>query len=359
MNDLPILGHGATLSKVSVQDILAHQVVAMSALPPSEVVISYNHPNYNQKKIGKCTAEDLCDMAEQIFGIPFSVAFTYWGGKSYDGNLLEGSSNVSMMSYGHNVGFLPLALDPDGNNSEGEYSDFLARRHSYTAEQIAAAGHYKILYSRVQDLSPIGIATALAASKYGLITMMEVGDNFYADANHNITWDKSRLQMLNAPIPVTGGHSIKILESHGLDENQIRHLRNSWGGIGNPTTAAGDIWCEDGNIDYVYKTQQPYVREAFIISKLDGVTFKHKFVLPIKQGDSSPEVTALQRVLVQAGFLVMPKGVAYGYYGSVTAAAVLKFQKQYMVATTAVLDSLKGSTVGPATRIALNTSQGL
>lgn len=43
----------------------------------------------------------------------------------------------------------------------------------------------------------------------------------------------------------------------------------------------------------------------------------------LKLGSTGPAVAALQKELVAAGFLKMPAGVAYGYYGKLTAAAVV------------------------------------
>jgi peptidoglycan hydrolase-like protein with peptidoglycan-binding domain len=43
-----------------------------------------------------------------------------------------------------------------------------------------------------------------------------------------------------------------------------------------------------------------------------------------------------------------------GYYGVITSAAVLKFQRHYDVASNSELTSLRGRLVGPKTRRALN-----
>src|SRR5258706_16336518 len=43
-------------------------------------------------------------------------------------------------------------------------------------------------------------------------------------------------------------------------------------------------------------------------------------------GSSGSQVVALQQVLVAKGYLVMPSGVAMGYFGSLTKAAVMKWQ---------------------------------
>ncbi len=46
----------------------------------------------------------------------------------------------------------------------------------------------------------------------------------------------------------------------------------------------------------------------------------------LKIGSTGADVVALQEMLVKDGYLVMPAGVKYGYYGSLTAAAYAKYQ---------------------------------
>ncbi len=53
-----------------------------------------------------------------------------------------------------------------------------------------------------------------------------------------------------------------------------------------------------------------------------GVTFTQDLTI----GSTGAEVTALQQMLVSQGYLVMPQGVAFGYFGSLTQAAVAKWQ---------------------------------
>lgn len=344
------LAFGAEPSKIDLGAIHAHQVMDMATMPPSEFEIKYDHPHYNQKGIGVCTAINLCDMAQKIWGIPFSVSFTYWGGKSYDGGLYEGSSNLSMLKWGKNVGFLPLSLDPNGNDMTGNYQDYLARRHSYTPEQMASAGQYKLSGYALAPLDPVGFMTALSNSKYGLLTRTATGDNWYRPS-----WRKSDLELLRVPSPITGGHSVKVVYAKGLDPKQLRRNRNTWGDKDNPTIAPGlEIWSDDGDIMYEYDTQAPYVTEAYVVYAGEPIVFKHKFTSVISFGQSSPEVTALQRVLVQLGYLKMPVGVPFGYYGNLTKQAVLAFQ----IASNIVPNN-GGQSVGQRTIGALNLAQGL
>lgn len=65
---------------------------------------------------------------------------------------------------------------------------------------------------------------------------------------------------------------------------------------------------------------------------------------------SDGEVSILQAFLVDQGFLAMPSGVPYGYFGRLTETAVKDFQKKY--------DVLQTGYVGPLTRAAIKAVCG-
>ena len=66
-------------------------------------------------------------------------------------------------------------------------------------------------------------------------------------------------------------------------------------------------------------------------------------------GLSGDDVATLQTFLVQSGYLVMPQGVAKGYFGNLTKKAVMWFQKDSGLPTP--------GRVGPLTRGILNQGQ--
>jgi hypothetical protein len=78
---------------------------------------------------------------------------------------------------------------------------------------------------------------------------------------------------------------------------------------------------------------------------------RHTFNINLKLGDQNDDVMALQQYLAYDGeFNVAPTG----FYGQITAQAVLKFQIKYGQASVATLEELGGDTCGPATRQKLN-----
>jgi peptidoglycan hydrolase-like protein with peptidoglycan-binding domain len=77
-----------------------------------------------------------------------------------------------------------------------------------------------------------------------------------------------------------------------------------------------------------------------------GVTFTSDLTV----GSTGAQVSALQQVLVSNGYLVMPAGVAMGYFGSLTKAAVMKWQAAVGLPATGFF--------GPMSRAKLNGSAG-
>lgn len=81
--------------------------------------------------------------------------------------------------------------------------------------------------------------------------------------------------------------------------------------------------------------------------------FKHTFTMALQTGESNSEIVFLQNALKQDG--EFPLTVAStGYYGSITQASVLAFQRKYQVDTPEVLSQLNGSVVGAKTNLQLN-----
>lgn len=85
----------------------------------------------------------------------------------------------------------------------------------------------------------------------------------------------------------------------------------------------------------------------------EAKAFKYLFSKPIKMGQSGEEVRKLQIALCITGDLDIMK-FELGGYGTRTASAVYKFQTRNKVAPVQELNALKGESVGPATRSALN-----
>ncbi len=81
--------------------------------------------------------------------------------------------------------------------------------------------------------------------------------------------------------------------------------------------------------------------------------FAYNFARPMRSGDQSEDIAALQAALQSDGDFPASVPIS-GYYGGITSRAVLAFQSKHQVAPAAELAALAGRFVGPATLAALN-----
>jgi hypothetical protein len=138
--------------------------------------------------------------------------------------------------------------------------------------------------------------------------------------------------------------------------NGIKHIGilNSWG-------------------DTVGEQGWQWISEAYFTKKINGISmiwsnwshvialvpppvFKHNFLIDMKYGQTSDEVKALQTVLKMDGTFSATVNPT-GYYGQITAQAVLAFQLKYQIIKIPS-ESDNGKVVGPKTRQVLNSLFG-
>ena len=355
--DTPQLGHGCIESIPSHTDVMAENVMGGA---PSATSFDAR-PNYklchdNQRADGICTQAHVADVLCQEYGYPVSELFGYKGQKiKYDGNLYEGSSIKSSLQYDYAFGVPKKSLVPN-DDTHLPYAQYI--QGEFTPAAYADAPNQKLKgYYKVTDLSLNGLIQAGTKSKYGLSIMIRVGNNWYTDQYGNISWDPAKISPLRSGKPYTGAHATKIVRLTSAGDGTIR---NTWGDKENPIYSDGTgIWGNNGDIEFNYNDIKDDIVEAWGFSYEPIINvWTHIFTQPIfyHQQDTikSTEVTSLQRALVKLGFLVMPNNVAYGFYGDLTAKAVLAYQLDRKLAPVTLLEGLAGKNIGPATRLSLS-----
>ena len=159
-------------------------------------------------------------------------------------------------------------------------------------------------------------------------------------------------------LPVAGGitvrHSITAVD-YTL-KNGVKHLviEDSWGpgaGMGGQRLISEDFY-KARNIYAGYLLNFRFEDETQPGPQKPVHTFNEtlRYTPTFTTND---DVVALQNILKYEG--IFPKNISSsGYYGSITARAVLKWQKKYKIASDEELDTLQGKVVGPKTRARLN-----
>lgn len=318
----------------------------------------------NQRKLGICTMCGVRMGVEQYHkdGVRLDEYWGYLIGKTlFDDPLFghfEGSSALTMLKAANRFGVpekkfcekYPLKTD-------GTYAEFMQDfRKKYDGKVPAAVllnaqkhkipGYYRVFGDAHSGKSPSqpGVAAQVAVGRV-VIARFALGDNFHTDKNGKYSRKAKDLLPLRTPDRVTSGH-IMVINEFWIDRENFEFDfggPNSW----------SRTWCPDnekqeaGYYWFNFGDQKGYWTEAWVIAKPSD---KYIFNKDLTMGSTGPDVVALQKYLVANGFMVMPEGVSYGYFGSITKAAVARYQTKYGIEPTA-------GYFGPITRGHLNSIQ--
>jgi hypothetical protein len=317
-------------------------------LPPQSGSVFLNFPSCddlsNQRQLGVCTHCAVRLAVEEAFAANSAIESSgkvterlseYWGylmGKIlFDGNMKEGSSALTMLKNANKNGVPSKEIEKkyplfiDGTYQEF-ITDFNQRYEGVIPEEVMkdALRHKIDGYYRV-PVEPVSIAKEITKGKL-VIVRFTVGDNTYKDSRGNVTWNKDELSPLREPKTIDGGHLWVIKSYYGLGENQVCTLVNSW----------SKRWCDNGCIDFIFKTQKPYFTEAWAIGEVPFTLIEEKkkndFKKDLKIGSVDSDVKRLQEFLNNKGYRVSffgagSKGKETNIFGPATRGALIKFQK--------------------------------
>lgn len=268
----------------------------------------------------------------RLSGTRFSPRFTWADIKTFDGWALEDGTDLrSILKSLTKAGTSNFAIvKNDVGLSLEQYahpSITLSTRTS--AAQYAASGYgfitdrtFKGLKQYINDHGPV-------------ILLIRVSERFWTAANGQTSWaekDILPLAVPNAQFPLISGH---FVVAHSYDENNIYFI-NSFG----PT------WGRMGH-GYFQADYMPYVLDGAALIRL-------MFTKDLSLGMTDPQVKELQQVLnknPQTQLSVSGPGSPGNetqYFGPITQAAVIKFQKLHKI-------NPSSGYVGPLTRAVLNT----
>lgn len=329
-------------SKEDPRTLSSDKALAFAGVPPVKHRIDYSGiPHKDQEKVGICTAASVTRAAEKFLiatgAVPpdwrGSMEWLYKIGKVFiDGALYEGSSAFTMLKAANKYGIPSEKLFP--SNCNRPYADFM-KNVNITEEMLADAAKHKIPGYVQVPVNKDSLMRALSASVAGLITRMEVGNNWWTDAQGNWTNDPAKIQPLRAPGSIIAGHLI-IQGGYDATMDYKATDENSW----------GDNWCDHGNVDFFLSTQAPYFTEAWMITE------KQFFTKDLRVGTTHDDVLRLQKYLNANGFPVAVSGNGSPghetmYFGTLTWNALKKFQAAKGIPATGYF--------GPMTRDYINT----
>lgn len=246
---------GANESQLDSRTISHQELKTLTFLPLLQGGFDYLPSDVeDQYTVGICTAISLVQNAEKVLGIRLSPDFQYLLQKKYyDGNWEEGSSILSALKVGKNYGFLPVELLPQISVSDRQlpYSEYIAKLQAIpqaTVDSlIAQCSDYKLDgYASVDVTDPQKIASAILASKAGILCMYRVGNEWYTSPTGKISWQPSDIDPIRPPKVVDTGHAITYAKFDYTTTYDGIHA-NTW----------GTTWDRQGLCNIVWNNYKP------------------------------------------------------------------------------------------------------
>lgn len=374
----------------SVQDYrtinLEHIAGAAPALPATTSIhLDFSAvPDMFQRQIGACQNHAFAEiMTHRVHrlqpGSAFvaSPRFTYTLSKIDDGigdATQQGTYTVQPFKEAVKYGVCSQTTLP--NDTTLSYDDYTFDRVVAKLPQacFTEADKFRIPgYVQVggwEAVTPQQLAQALQTpdGQDGIAIMMALGTEWFTDTHGNSSWQKSAIIPIRKVTNAIDDHVVTMtgIETEAGTGRWKIFFRNHWSKNWASTsgieggTQPNDL---DGDNGWFYLDLHPIV-EAWMISEIPDALlaiikslpnqkdFNHQWLVDLAVGATGPDVQALQVALKIAGTFTFLQPVTQ-YYGNITAAAVMAFQKRYNVADAATIAAAAGK-LGPMTRNALN-----
>lgn len=277
----------------------------------------------NQGQSGSCGGQASAYLTESFTGIECSARSIYAkcyapGGGSSEGGLTGVIVNTGVAKESDVVSY------ENGNPPSEAFM-----QTDYVAESRTSKGIRPVYVSLDFD----SIATAVLQNN-GIVLGLS-GQN-------NGTWLSSEPKVPTLQPHENGlwHHWVYVGFAGMRNGKKVLGFKNSWGNVG-----------EDG-WQFIGEEWLPYIWCAWSMVYQDSTKKPvYTFTSPIVYGQNSKIVKVLQDILRYEGLF---NNASTGYYGDLTASAVMAFQKKYSIASLIEINSLSGKRVGQKTINKLN-----
>lgn len=350
---------GAFESPRDYRDIALDSVLPPVTLPESFSIDISMLPIENQRQIGACVGhagakyKQKLDQVDTGKIIRESPRFLYAVCKCLDGITDQGTFPRLSMKVLFDYGCATEDTVPNDTTLDHETYVYNRDINKIPKEAFKDAIQNKISGYAAVDISPEGIKKSIYQST-GCSMLVRVGKEWYSDKNGLNTWDPERILPIRPPAVIISGHQIYVYGYETVGDDMKIFFINSW---------SGD-WATAGKGWFWWSEYKNFIVEAWtaldipnkLLEQVQNLpsenNFKYEFKNVIVIGDRGPDVKALQTALKIDGTFTYPE--ITGFYGAITAKAVMDFQKKYKVASWLELVFLKGERVGPKTLATLN-----
>lgn len=324
-------------------------------------------PDVYQRKIGACTCHTAAEMKMRrnlrLSGSTRVVSprFTYSLAKIEDGiadQTEQGTYPVMALKVGVKYGF--ASEDTCTNDTTLPFADYIYGKAIGNIPQAAfdEAANNKIpgyvQVGKFSNVTAANIMQALTQYQDGVKTCLPIGTEWWTDASGNATYDSLKILPIRKCVSVVSGHDIVITgwEIEAATKRVVFFFRNHW------STAwanqdNGWLYFDDHTITEAWAiTEIPDALLSLVKSLPARNDFKPTFEKDLLVGETDADVQNLQIALKIVGTFPFAQNVTT-YFGPLTKAAVMAFQKEYKVTSDEEIAEAAGK-VGPKTRQALN-----
>ena len=364
---------GAVKSPKDYRDIPLAAFGAATPLTGKFFVDVTKLPVWNQKKIGSCVGhagakyKQLLDWMETGEMKKLSPRFLYAIAKARDDYPFEGTFPRLVAKILKDHGCATEATVPNDSDLSHEAYVYNRVESDIPEDSWAEAKEFCIqgyAFPNVKSAAELGNAIQ---NYNGAMLLMRVGKEWWTKADGTSSWSAKDVVPLRPPKEIVSGHEVYLYGYEVETSGRVKfYIFNSW----------SLDWGMTGKAWFYHDEYAPFLDEAITFVDLPNnwqetidqlpskESFEHQFLVPIHYGTQNEEVKALQTALLIDGHFsrelygTLLKAGSLGFYGSITAQAVLSFQRKHKVASETELTLLGGKSVGPKTRNQLNLMFG-
>lgn len=298
-------------------------------------------PIFNQNGSGSCVAQTMAKELGILRWLKDGLYVHFSATDIYQQRINKNSGGMGAADV-HNIvkhkGATLEILCPSQNMTDAQMDAINVDGYKREISSVFKISNYVELPMRDIDT----VASTIQKTRKGVMVW------FYFKYDEWNDYPTIKVPNLSATAPSTIRHSVTAVDFALVNGKKSLIIEDSWGpnfGLSGQRVISEDF----------FKVRNFYAAYLTKFNFEEGTTPppSHSFSIPMNFGDTNNEVKNLQDALRSLGHF--PTNVAStGFYGSVTAKAVLEWQKKYNVDSLSSLEALAGRVFGPKSMQKMN-----
>lgn len=355
-----VFATGAIPSPVDYRDIpLARVPAAFAVLPKEHFEDISKLPVWHQRKIGACVGhaaakyKQYLDFLETGKVIGLSPRFLYAVAKARDKYQDEGTYPRLVAGILKDHGCATEKTIPNDTTLKHEAYVYNRDEKKIPTKAWDEAKPFKIGSYAFPNVKVVDELKRAIVEGHGAMLLMRVGEEWYKDKDGNSSWKEKDIVPLRPPAEIISGHEVWLYGYETVGKRTKFYVFNSW----------SLDWGDKGTAYFWHDEYKPFLDESITFVDVpnnlieeahelpEAEKFHYTFTRNMLYGERGEDVKAMQTALRIDGVF---EGPVTGYFGDLTAAALVRFWQKYNLTT--ILENLiiRGRSAGPKTRAKLN-----